>query len=275
MSGPPPSKTAWAYLRVSTDKQDIENQRIQISRFAEVHGFTVPPGKWFEDEAVHGTTPAIERKGYLDLHDQLERTKGKAPGSMPRNILMYEVSRLGRTFWETLDAIRFLEDLSPILSTSPNESFMQIEDKSIRQLVLMVMAWVAEKELANLRQRVRDGVVRAKKEEKHFGNKHLGYYQWDHEENCRRLDHGFGSEEKNKKFCPLRGKEFSGELGKRAYRMLQMDQGLKAVELQRDLGIGYKTAWNLLKSVKKLGLLVPPEEPVHRRVANAQAIAAP
>ena len=50
-----------AYLRVSTEKQFLENQREEITRFAEKNGMSID--KWYT-ETVSGSISSKERKSY-------------------------------------------------------------------------------------------------------------------------------------------------------------------------------------------------------------------
>ena len=77
-------------------------------------------------------------------------------------VLVYELSRVGRTFWDTLDAIKAIEKYSPLISCSPKESFLQTTDSSIRKLMIGILTWVAEREREILIQRTKDGLARAK-----------------------------------------------------------------------------------------------------------------
>ncbi|MGN0886948.1 MAG: master DNA invertase Mpi family serine-type recombinase [Candidatus Spyradenecus sp.] len=74
----------YGYIRVSTDKQTVENQRYEIQRFCQSHGLTVDG--WIE-ETVSGTTAYTQRA----LGRLLRRTR---PGDL---ILCAELSRLGRS----------------------------------------------------------------------------------------------------------------------------------------------------------------------------------
>jgi hypothetical protein len=49
----------YAYIRVSTDKQTIENQRFEIGRYCEANNLKI--GKWIE-ECISGKKSVNERK---------------------------------------------------------------------------------------------------------------------------------------------------------------------------------------------------------------------
>ena len=53
-----------AYLRVSTDKQDAENQRFELERFAKINNITIDG--WV-NETVSGTKKVEKRKLGQDL----------------------------------------------------------------------------------------------------------------------------------------------------------------------------------------------------------------
>jgi DNA invertase Pin-like site-specific DNA recombinase len=73
----------YGYIRVSTDKQTVENQRFEVSKFCEKQGISV--GKWIE-ETISGTQETSKRK----LGSLLEiMQKGDI-------IICSELSRLGR-----------------------------------------------------------------------------------------------------------------------------------------------------------------------------------
>ena len=78
-----------AYLRVSTEKQLIENQRNEIIRFAQKKGLDI--GKW-QMEKVSGTKAKEERK----LEGTLQKLKKNDV------LIVSEMSRLSRTMLEIM-----------------------------------------------------------------------------------------------------------------------------------------------------------------------------
>jgi DNA invertase Pin-like site-specific DNA recombinase len=146
-------KFAFAYLRVSTEEQTVLNQKIAMQKWADDHSFQIL--EYFEDSATSGKIPAIKRKGFLDMLDIVKDETVDA-------ILIYELSRVGRTFWDTLDAIKAIEEYAPLISCSPRESFLQMTEPSVRKLMIGILTWVAEREREMLVQRTKDGISRAK-----------------------------------------------------------------------------------------------------------------
>lgn len=160
-------KSAVGYLRVSTDEQTVENQQIVLQKYASEHGFHIT--KFFEDSAVSGTTAALERKGFKSM---IEHIKGinTTPSLSVESVLVYELSRIGRSFWDVLETIKTVEELgSPIISVSPKEAFLQTLDPSLRKLLISILSWVAERERETLVQRTKDGINRARSNGKVLG----------------------------------------------------------------------------------------------------------
>jgi putative DNA-invertase from lambdoid prophage Rac len=146
-------KYSFAYLRVSTEEQTVLNQRLAMQKWANDHDFQIL--EYFEDSAISGKIPAVKRSGFIDMLNIVKNESVDA-------ILIYELSRVGRTFWDTLDAIKAIETYAPLISCSPRESFLQMTEPSVRKLMIGILTWVAEREREMLVQRTKDGISRAK-----------------------------------------------------------------------------------------------------------------
>lgn len=82
----------YGYIRVSSDKQTVENQRFEISRFAAEQGFTV--NGWIE-ETISGTKNYNKR----ELGKLLKRIK------KDDLIICAELSRLGRNLFMIMEIL--------------------------------------------------------------------------------------------------------------------------------------------------------------------------
>jgi DNA invertase Pin-like site-specific DNA recombinase len=71
---------AVAYIRVSTDMQDPENQRAYLAKWASARGITIV--KEFVDAGVSGATPPWERPAFKRLMEEV-RTMDPKPPSPP------------------------------------------------------------------------------------------------------------------------------------------------------------------------------------------------
>jgi DNA invertase Pin-like site-specific DNA recombinase len=153
-------KYAFAYLRVSTEEQTVQNQKLALEKWAQDSNFQILD--FFEDSAVSGRVPATQRRGFCDMLDLVKTAQIDA-------VLVYELSRVGRTFWDTLDAIKAIEQYAPLISCSPRESFLQTTEPSVRKLMIGILTWVAEREREMLVQRTKDGMERARMAGKGIG----------------------------------------------------------------------------------------------------------
>lgn len=151
---------AFAYLRVSTDEQTVMNQKLVLDKWALDHNYKIL--SYFEDSSISGRIPAIRRQAFSDMINIIKSDSVDA-------ILVYELSRVGRTFWDTLDAIKAIEEYAPLISCSPRETFLQSTEPSVRRLMIGILTWVAEREREMLVQRTKDGMRRAKESGKNIG----------------------------------------------------------------------------------------------------------
>ena len=82
----------YGYIRVSSDKQTVENQRFEISRFAELEGIVIDG--WIE-ETISGTTNYDKR----ELGKLLKKVK------KDDLIICAELSRLGRNLFMIMEIL--------------------------------------------------------------------------------------------------------------------------------------------------------------------------
>lgn len=242
---------ALAYLRVSTDEQTVENQRINIRAFAQTHGMVIPEKGWYEDPATSGTVPPLKRPGFAAMVAMIRALQGSP--NAPKHVVVYEVSRLGRSFWEILETIRTLEEIAPIVSTSPKESFLQVPDKSMRQLLLSILAWAAEREREMLVQRTNEGMVKAKADGKQTGTIPLGYSVPHTAADCISMGH-------KPKDCRVHGMLYTNDLGLKVLALVEANPKIRAPEVRvrlarDDIALTAKQSRKVLANVARWGRL--------------------
>ena len=88
------TKMIYAYIRVSTDKQTVENQKFEIEKFCKVRELQID--KWVS-ETISGTKSAKERS--LRFAEKLK--KGDT-------LICSEISRLGRRLMEVMSILNTL-----------------------------------------------------------------------------------------------------------------------------------------------------------------------
>jgi DNA invertase Pin-like site-specific DNA recombinase len=136
------------YARVSTTDQDPELQhRILMDA-------GIPDDFIFIDKGVSGTIAAEKRPAFQRM---LIFAKEHSPEV--KYLYVYEISRLGRNTYDTINTLSSLEKMGLMVwSLSPNEEFTRSSDTSIRQLLIMIMSWVAQRERDNLSARTKAGL---------------------------------------------------------------------------------------------------------------------
>jgi len=144
-----------AYFRVSKKEENIENQREAIKKFANEDLI------FFED-VISGSTKAEERKGFKEMLEYIEKMK-------PEKLYVYEISRLGRSMIETISVIQKLEKSLIVIPVSEKERWLATTDRSVRNLIMAIFSWVAEREREMLIERTKNGIERAKNEGKKLG----------------------------------------------------------------------------------------------------------
>jgi DNA invertase Pin-like site-specific DNA recombinase len=93
------TKRAALYLRVSTDQQTTENQRIELERVAQARGWEVVAV--YEDAGISGAKGRDKRPGFDLMLKDMHRCKFDV-------IMAWAVDRLGRSLQ---DLVAFLSDL--------------------------------------------------------------------------------------------------------------------------------------------------------------------
>ncbi|WP_294596454.1 recombinase family protein [uncultured Rikenella sp.] len=143
-----------AYLRVSTDKQHIENQKDEIRRFAQARDLEID--RWVT-ETVSGKTRNRDRK----LGPLLRSMQGGD------TLIVTEISRLSRTLTDLMSILgRCLEKKIVLYSTKEGYVF----DNSINSKVLaFAFGLVAELEHNLMSLRTKEALALRKAEGVHIG----------------------------------------------------------------------------------------------------------
>lgn len=141
-----------AYFRVSTSDQSIEAQRTAL-------GGTFD--KEFSDEGVSGAIPAADRPGFSDL------LKFVREGD---TVFVYAVDRLGRDALDVQSTVRAL--LAKGVSVSVNG--LGVIGRGVGELILAVLAQVADMERQRIKERCDSGRAAARSALASTGKTHKG-----------------------------------------------------------------------------------------------------
>jgi putative DNA-invertase from lambdoid prophage Rac len=139
-----------AYYRVSSQDQSIAAQRHAMA------GDGMAFDKEFADEGVSGAIPAKERPGFAQLLAYVREGD---------TLHVYAVDRLGRDAIDVQTTVRGLIGRG----VTVNVRGLGVIAKGVGELILAVLAQVAEMERSRIAERTAAGRDRAKAEGKHMG----------------------------------------------------------------------------------------------------------
>jgi DNA invertase Pin-like site-specific DNA recombinase len=144
----------YGYIRVSTDRQTVENQRFEVAKFCERNGMAV--GKWI-DETISGTREVDKRK------------LGELLGNLQKGdiLLCSELSRLGRNLLMIMSVLNVCMEREAQVWTI-KDNYRLGEDISSKVLAF-AFGLSAEIERALLSQRTKEALARKKAEGVHVG----------------------------------------------------------------------------------------------------------
>lgn len=142
------------YLRVSTERQTVANQRPELVRLAKQRGLSIVR-TYEEQESAVKNRPQYDamisdaHRGAFDV------------------VIVWSLDRFGRSALGNLQAVLDL-DAKKVRLVNARESWVDTEGP-VRQLLIYVLSWVAEQERRRLIERTKAGIERARKEGKALG----------------------------------------------------------------------------------------------------------
>lgn len=150
------SKMIYAYIRVSTDKQTVENQRYEIKRYCEARGWEID--KWIS-ETISGTKEVKKRK----LGGLIKKLQ---EGDI---LVCSEISRLGRSMFMILDILKICLEKGIMVQTIKDNYALGPDPMS--KLIASVYGFIAEMERNLISQRTKEGLKRRVAEGVKLGRK--------------------------------------------------------------------------------------------------------
>lgn len=152
-----------SYLRVSTDHQELENQRLEIEDYTKKVGLSVD--KWIQVEMS-------SRKNYDKRKiDELLLTLKRGD-----TLIVSELSRLSRSIREIHNILQSFMDkkitlhiIKQNIITNPNNPSNDISTK----ILITILSMVCEMERELISQRTKNGLERVRREGKKLGNPNI------------------------------------------------------------------------------------------------------
>ena len=142
--------TVYGYLRVSTDKQDCDNQKLGVEALAKRRGLVVD--KWIEDDGVSGTKEPEKRA----LGGVLKKLKKDDV------ILCSELSRLGRKLFMIMRILEKAMSVGAHIFTE-KENY-ELGDNVQSKVLAFAFGLVAELEREMISKRTKEALQRRKQQ---------------------------------------------------------------------------------------------------------------
>jgi len=134
------------YARVSTNIQDTESQIRDLQKWAKYSDFEV---KEIFKENITGYDKVEKRPDYERMKEYIKTHKIK-------QVLTYELSRLGRTAQQTLTEIKYFTN-EGVNVYFKKDNLNTISNSGINQLILTILSGIAEMEGITLKERTKRG----------------------------------------------------------------------------------------------------------------------
>jgi DNA invertase Pin-like site-specific DNA recombinase len=172
------TRRAALYQRVSTDKQTVENQEIQLRQVAERRGWGVV--EVYNDAGISGSKGRADRPGLDQMLNDASRRRFDV-------VMAWAIDRVGRSLIDLLRTIQHLEacgvdlylDQQNIDTTTP-----------MGKLIFQITGAFAEFERSMIQQRIHAGLKRARAQGKTLGRPKVG--DTTQAAIRRSLEHGIG-----------------------------------------------------------------------------------
>ena len=147
----------YGYIRVSTEAQNTENQKMEIEQFCKRRNISID--KWVED-VISGTKDPYSRNlGKLIMENCVEGD----------TIICTELSRLGRSLLMVMNTLNyFLTHKVSVITIKDN---FNLSDDITSKVISFAFGLSAEIERQLISQRTKAALERARKEGKHIGRK--------------------------------------------------------------------------------------------------------
>ena len=147
----------YGYIRVSTEAQNTENQKMEIEQFCKRRNISID--KWVED-VISGTKDPYSRNlGKLIMENCVEGD----------TIICTELSRLGRSLLMVMNTLNyFLTNKVSVITIKDN---FNLSDDITSKVISFAFGLSAEIERQLISQRTKAALERARKEGKHIGRK--------------------------------------------------------------------------------------------------------
>jgi len=147
----------WAYIRISTDKQELLNQKLLILEWANSHNIKID--KWIQ------TIGSAAKKQPKEIYNLLNNI------TCGDNLVISELSRIGRSTSEIINLINLLTKKGVNLFIIKENIFLNPNKKTdiTSKVIITIFSLLAELERDLISERTKMALARAKMQGKRLG----------------------------------------------------------------------------------------------------------
>lgn len=150
------NKTIAAYIRVSTQEQNLSSQKAELLKYLNNHGIDMSRVVWYEDKE---TGANLQRPAF-------ERLQADIFAGRVSTVLVWKLDRLSRDMRDGINVLgEWAERGLRVVSVTQQIEF----NGALGKLIAAILLGVAEMELSTLRERQRAGIDAARKAGKYIG----------------------------------------------------------------------------------------------------------
>jgi DNA invertase Pin-like site-specific DNA recombinase len=143
-----PSIRAALYLRVSSDRQTVENQRPEVEAVARARGY----------EVVHVYEEAASAVKHRPQYERMQRDARRGRFNV---LVIWALDRFGRSMVGNLQDVLEMDRIG-VTVVSVREAWLDT-GSPVRSLLVAIFSWVAEQERTRLVERTKAGLERARR----------------------------------------------------------------------------------------------------------------
>ena len=144
----------YVYLRVSTDKQEVDSQMLEVKKYCEDNKIEIEESNIYIDESISGTVNWKKRK----INDILNKMK------KDDLLIIPELSRISRNMYETFEIIKLLQEKKCNLIAIKNN--IKLDESLQSKMMFNMYAMFSEVERNLISIRTKEGMKRPEVKEK-------------------------------------------------------------------------------------------------------------
>lgn len=141
-------KVVYVYLRVSTDKQEIDSQRLEVEKYCKDNNICIKDDNIYIDEAISGTVNWKKRK----INDIVNKIK------KDDMLIVPELSRISRNMYETFEIMKQLQEKKCHFIAIKNN--IKLDDSLQSKMMINMYAMFSEVERNLISIRTKEGMKR-------------------------------------------------------------------------------------------------------------------